>query len=498
MPVDIPAPTGQTVAAGGPMNGPPTNSANSQAELPSAALAAWVSGGVFLLYCLYLPFSGYSEMVYDALGYWTLTERFFHAGHFSLLAYDDTLRGYLLPLLNLPAKAIAHFTGAEPLLLTRLMGAGWAALLFGWLAPALWLTLFPRHRLGWPPRVAFAALGFLFWRDYFNFVLSDFPALAMLLLALRLSLQRPGLLRAILTGACLMAASNIRPIYLLAVPAVALLALVSAAYRQRLLVLTGMVVGGTLLSGPQLLMNGRHHGIWTPLVLSRDTRLPTANLYLTQLGWGVVIQKYETSLDPAFPAPRMLYPDPAGQALLQRLGSRHFSGYGAYAATVLGEPLAFATLYGRHLFNGLDVQYPTPFVRAVPQRSNLLMGLHYSVWFGALAMLGAAFRHWRQSGAWRVALVVLALGLPCLASLPIAVECRFLLPLHLLLYAVTCFGGAQWQLAQPRWSWAKAGLLAAGYGLFLLLCFRLSAQTQAQLTHDVTVLAPLGGTKAQR
>lgn len=481
------------------MSTKPTTPAGVAQHQPTANPAAWVSGGVFLLYCLYLPFSGYSETVYDALNYWTLTERFFHAGHFSLLAYNDALRGYFLPLLNLPAKAITHFTGTEPLVLTRLMGAGWAALLFGWLAPALWLTLFPRHRLGWLPRAAFAALGFLFWRDYFNFVLSDFPALIMLLLALRLSLQRPGLPQAVLTGFCLLAASNIRPVYLLAAPVVVALALLApTTLRQRFIALVGLALGCALLSGPQLLMNGRHHGIRTPLVLSRDARLPTANLYLAQLGWGLVIQKYETSLDPTFPSPRMLYTDPAGQALLGRLGVRHFPGYGAYAATVLREPLAFAGLYGRHLFNGLDVQYPTLFVRSVPQRFGLLAGLHYSVWFGALVLIGAGFRQWRRPGAGRVGLVVLALGLPCLASLPIATECRFLLPLHLLLYAVACFGGAQWQPARLAWSWGKAGLLAAGYALFLLLCFRLSAQTHAHLTHDVTVLAPLGGAEAQR
>ncbi|TGE29018.1 hypothetical protein [Hymenobacter metallicola] len=463
---------------------------------PARLLSWWVTGGIFLLYCLYLPVSGYTEMVYDALNYWTLTERFFQHGSFHLLAYNDALRGYFLPLLNLPAKAVTHFTGADPLVLTRLMGAAYAALLFGWAAPGLWLALFPTHRLGWGPRLAVAAVGFLFWRDYFNFVLSDFPALLALLLGLRLAVQHPGGRQAVLIGCCAAAASNIRPVYLLAAPMVGLLACVASTEPRRWgTVPAGLLLGFALLSGPQLLLNGRHHGVWTPLVLSRDARLPTANLYLAQLGWGLVVQKYETSLDPEFPSPRMLYTDPAGQALLQRQAIRHFTDYPAYIRAVLREPLAFAALYGRHLFNGLDVQYPTLFVRQVAQRSGGLSWLHYTLWFGA-GVVAAQWRALSRRQMLLVSLVVGALLLPCLASLPIAIECRFLLPLHLLLYATACFGGAQGR-RPAQWSKPRVGLLLVGYGLFLLLCFTLSAQTRSHLTPDVRVLAPLGGAEAQ-
>ncbi|TGE20232.1 hypothetical protein [Hymenobacter elongatus] len=452
----------------------------------------WITGGVFLLYCLYLPFSGYSEMVYDGLNYWTLTERFFQDGRFSLLAYDDALRGYFLPLLNLPAKAVTHFTGLAPLHLTRLMGAACAALLFGWAAPALWRALFPQHILGWSPRIAFAALGFLFWRDHFNFVLSDFPALLALLLSLRLAVRGGSWWYAFLAGAGLMAAYNIRPVYLLAAPVLVVLTLVATAgVGRRIAALGGLVLGCMLISGPQLLMNGRHHGLWTPLVLSRDARLPTANLYLAQLGWGLVVQKYETSLDPSSPSPRMLYTDAAGQALRQRRSMHHFGSYGAYAAAVAHEPLAFAALYGRHLFNGLDVQYPTLFVLDTEQRSGWLALLHYSVWFGALLVIGSG--RYSRPTALRVGLAAVALLLPCLASLPIAIECRFLLPLQLVLYAAACFGGAQLQWGHHRWVWPRLAAVVIAYGVFLLLCFTLSARTHAQLTYDVGVLAPLGG-----
>ncbi|WP_143164056.1 hypothetical protein [Hymenobacter daecheongensis] len=445
---------------------------------------------MFLLYLLYLPFSGYSELVFDAGKYWTLTERFFRYSRFQLLAYDDSLRGYLLALLNLPAKALVHFTGVAPLVFTRVMGAANAALLFGWAGPALWRALFPAAALSKASRAAFVALGFLFWRDYFNFPLSDFPAVLAMATSLWLIVRRKAFGPLLLAGALLAAAVNIRPVYLVAAPLVMVLTITQAAatWSARWRGVAALALGFTCLSAPQLLINARHYQRPTPLVLARDARFPAANLYLSQLGWGVVVQKYETTLDAAFPAPRMLYVDPAGQRLLRQQALRHFPDYATYLRALARQPLEFAALYGRHLFNGLDVQYASPYIRQVGGRQAGLALLHYSVWFGALLALA----HWRRPIRWPHLLVAGALLAPALVTLPMAIECRFLLPLHLLLYAAFCFGALPNYDAVRAWSGWKRGLVAAAYGLFLLICVTLSAQTRNYLTADLSVLRPLG------
>ncbi|WP_460501980.1 glycosyltransferase, partial [Hymenobacter agri] len=57
------------------------------------------------LYAVYLPQSGYGpgQFRFDAAEYWELSLKFTPAGGFSLLAFDEPLRGYLGPLLVLPA-----------------------------------------------------------------------------------------------------------------------------------------------------------------------------------------------------------------------------------------------------------------------------------------------------------------------------------------------------------------------------------------------------------
>ncbi|HEX8657281.1 MAG TPA: hypothetical protein VF690_07095, partial [Hymenobacter sp.] len=147
---------------------------------------------------------------------------------------------------------------------------------------------------------------------------------------------------------------------------------------------------------------------------------------------------------------------------------------------LLQHPLTAIGLLARRLFNGLDVQYPTPYIRSVYQPTWALAGLNYTVWFGALLVLGRT--QWRK---WPRARWLLLAGLlaPCLAVLPLGIECRYLLPLHLLLYATVAFGWPSvwtWHAVQTLSAW-RLGLLVVGYVVFLGLCFAASAAAQATL-----------------
>ena len=77
-------------------------------------------------------------------------------------------------------------------------------------------------------------------------------------------------------------------------------------------------------------------------------------------------------------------------------------------------------------------------------------------------------------------LVLLALLLPCLLVLLTAIECRFLLPLHLLLSAAVAFGAAPlrwWRAASAK----ARGLVVAGYIAVVVSGFSASASAQKHL-----------------
>ena len=466
--------------------------------------AHWRVLATLALYAAYLPLSGYGpgQLRYDAAEYWELSLKFTQHGGFSLLAFDEPLRGYFGPLLILPARLLCHFTGWSMLTGARVLGAGWAAALFGLALPDLWARASGRPLNGgrW---LALLALGFIFWRDYFNFTLSDMPALSLLLLGL-LALGRRGWGWAGLAGALLAGAINIRPIYVAALPGVVGLVLLGWAgaqhWRRQAGVLVALAAGAALLLLPQLLINQRFFGQRSPLVLAQ--RPGTAPLYLRQLSWGTAFQRYETSLIPAIPR-SLVYADSAGQRMLANVPGGRFGSYGQFLGFAAAHPLSTAARYARHLFNGLDTRYPTPYpTRLHPPGQALLRLLNYALLGLGLSLI---FR-WgkRQKSSLNSNALVLpveetaphttilptrkseamallvALLLPCLLTLPTLMECRFLLPLHLLLLTAVaaCWRPGEWwrRLGSPARRLAVLGLL----GVWIWGCWQLSEATAGQ------------------
>jgi hypothetical protein len=233
-----------------------------------------------------------------------------------------------------------------------------------------------------------------------------------------------------------------------------------------------------LVLWPQLYINTYHTGIRSPWVLTTNPGEP--NLFLKQLSWGLSMQKYETSIAADYPKAQMVFEDNRGKALFASTGLAEFTDFGQYMHMCMGRPWRATGVFLRHLFNGLDVQYPTPYVRDVFVPTWPLAWLNYTlIWGGLLVLL--AHRWQRPVAGWlRPGLVLTALLLPCLAVLPTAIECRFMLPLHLLLSAAVAFGASPkkwWQAASQRGRLA----FAIGYVAVIVGGFSASASAQSHL-----------------
>lgn len=438
----------------------------------------WRLALVLALYAIYLPLSGYQpgDIRFDAAQYWELSLRFTQHGRFSLLAFDEPVRGYLGPLLLLPARLLCHFTGCSMLAGAQTLGAGWAALLFGLAIPQLWTQATGRVLSGgrW---LALVALGFVFWRGYFNFPLSDMPALTLLLLGL-IALMRPGWRWVGLAGVLLGAAINIRPVYLASMPGWLWLLATPVASQIWLRRGAALMAGLALVLLPQLLINMRHFQEPTPLVLARLPGAPP--LYLKQLGWGTAFQRYETSLIPEIPR-SLVYADSVGRRALAQEPNQHFSSYGQYLRFALRQPVQSAGRYVRHFFNGLDIWFPTPYPTHLhPVGQLALRLLNYALLGLGIGLLLPALFSPRFNQLGQTAPVLLSLLLPCLVVLPMLMECRFLLPFHLLLLAVVagCWQPvASWQKMRMR---GRITVVVLG-AVWLFGCWQLSEATAGQL-----------------
>ena len=352
-------------------------------------------------------------------------------------------------------------------------------LLFAVLIPALWRSL-TRQRVSGGRWLLLVLLAFAFWRDHFSFTTTDVPALALLLLALW-AVGRAGGGWWLVAGLSLAAALNSRPVYLAAVLPVLLLAWggsrVLGARRAGWSWLA-LLLGAGVVLGPQWLINRRHFASNSPLVLAQVSATEHVPLYLKQLTWGTRVLRYDTDL-----RQRLIYADSAGLAVLRREGIREYTSYGQFLGIVLRHPLDYGWRYFRHLFNGLDVWQPAPYLlRAYGPEQPWLQLVNYSVLGMGLSVLLTRPAPWLRGprgGA------LLALLLPCLVAVPTAIECRFLLPLHLLLLTVAAFRFRPWRwldAMRSRPVRVLPGLVVVG--LWWGGCFWLSHATARNLLPD--------------
>ncbi len=445
------------------------------------------------MYLLYLFLSGYDRFYYDADSYWQQGGSFERGGHFSLYNFPGSSggfpRGYSLPLLNHGLHVVASSFGIGDVTAVKIFGALLAATLGVVVVPRLARTLLPGASVGWVRILVLNALIFLYWRDHFDFPLSDFPALVLAGVAL-LALLRATATGYLVAGLCFGLAANVRPAYLitllLAIVLTALTPLRLRDWRQRGLATALVVAGAFVAVLPQILINHHQSDSWSPLVVGQH------DISLLQLSDGMQAQKYETYVGSFedYPRPQVFYRDPSTQHVLEH---EHLSkqtilfgqdapitSYGQYLGIVLRNPAEMAAAFARRIFNGVDVRYPTPYVRDLDDTSLVLSLLQYTLLFAAIASLALTSAR-RTLGRIRWAGIGLFVS-PCLTAIPGAVEPRFFLPLTVLVYAIVCFGPAT-RASFFAGGAARRAALAASYAGFLVACLTLSSATLAQLEH---------------
>lgn len=410
----------------------------------------------------------------DAAHYWAIAGSFDTGDGFSLNGYGDRLRGYALPLLLNGVQHAARSLDLDPLTLFRLVSAVSGAALFAAVLPSFLGRVFGVRPVTPVAAATFGVLCFAYWRGHLLYPLSDMPALLFLVLGL-LNLPDgrgrwpPG--RALIAGACLALAANIRPINEAALAGAAVLVawmVVRAMPSRRAIVAAAVFsIGVALVALPQASINARTLGTRNPF--AHPAMSPMApNLYLQQLVWGVSIQRYETNIGGTFPV-AAIFTDPRGQALLgldPRYDPRNSAheaqlAVSRYLRLVVASPLFFASAYARHLVNGLDVAYSTPYVTRLAPRSLPFALVNLLVLSLAAAYGLPRLRRIRLADDWRRLWLAGVFALPAGLAVPIAVESRFFLPLWMLAYGFVVFGlfRESRDLLRPRWLLWPAAVL---------------------------------------
>jgi hypothetical protein len=347
-------------------------------------------------------------------------------------------------------------------------------------------------------RLVFVLISFVLWRDHFNFVLTDFPGLLALAIGILLAYGPRPVWYALGAGIFSAAALYIRPVYIITTPLLFILLWQQSSVAAGRAFSLGVgarlglfVLGWTLVGLPQFLINKHNFHSESFLIRSETDEYQVQgnkNLYLWHLNAGVLMQRYETNVGQDYAEPQMVFGDRVGHAIhlrngggIQgsflnyiRYGGFILDSYPAYFRFVSQWPLDMMVLYARHLFNGLDILYTGPYVAKVHSSTSLLSFINYSALFVAILTIGKYWYRLRIGSA----LVIVALIMASLVAVPTVVECRFFIGLHVLLLAIACFG---YTIGPSILHSRNFVPLVAAYGMFLVVCFTLSATTQATL-----------------
>ncbi len=421
---------------------------------------------------------------FDSGNYWMLGETFVRNGDFALLNFASPLRGYLLPLVDHALQGLADGFDWSASTSAKLFNAFVFASIGAILAPALAMIAWPQQRWGLVRRVALAALLVVFWSGFLNFPLSDFPALAAVLLALVAVAHPDSRCWMLLAGLATGAAIDTRPAYVLLAPLVLVLlgwAWLERRDREPLLsarhatCLALVLIGFVMIAFPQSLISHRHFRTWSFVPGT------AAHLESLQLTEGMNLQLVEGYVGSGHP-PLMRYEDPLGQRVLAGERGRVITGLSQYAGVLARDPLAVAGLFARHLMNGLDERYSTPYIEHLDTGSHRWMRLagFLLVFFALLRVVWPAARRTLGPSRWRYPVALLLAGA---TSVPSAMETRFLLPAYLLIYVLVLAPGWPSPLVQGATGWHRYRTLALIALACILVLLSFWAVTSATSSH---------------
>jgi hypothetical protein len=370
------------------------------------------------------------------------------------------------------------------------------------LVPGLVFLLF-KKQFGFLQILMFGCLALYFWRGSFFYPLTDLPSFLLLVLGVYIVVKfHQSWWTPIFAGVCWGGAALFRPSYqIVLVPLVLwMLYYFVGEMRTKLASIPArlgfLFAGMALVFAPQVAINLANYEILSPFVQTQ-VFFGGNDLFALQLGLGIDGQKYETNVGPAYPEPGVIFLDRQGQDVLVRSGYKSLpynpsSPRGPdqpltlteYLKLVIKNPMDFAIIYFRHLFNGLDIVYDSVYVKNVYDRAWVLRAINYSLWFLVIAYAAAkvnlrGLRHLDSRF-----FVPAIYALPALISIPSSMEVRFLLPFHFMAYALVSFWIVpEFFALSPETRKSLFLRYFFWYLCFLLVCFTISENTYMGLQY---------------
>ncbi|AHG43670.1 hypothetical protein N018_21045 [Pseudomonas syringae CC1557] len=415
---------------------------------------------------------------WDSGHYWNLSRAAY------LLNFPNTIRGYFYPALLAPVRYLSDAFIILGYIPFRITSSLVYAYFFTILLPVFYLKVFG-GQISFLRRMIIPILVAILFPGVIVYTLSDLPALALMVgssfcmlcsVGTTPRFKRFALLA--LSGVLAYGAYNTRTIYLFPAALLALGTVFIIYYKHPVLNKISAILvflsGAAIAAIPQACINLKHHDILSPLVITSTTQ----SLFVSQLLWGITLQRYETSVDPASPGPAVFYMDSAGERFFDdnKIGNKPFE-LSTYFTLLLENPLDFLGIYGRHFINGLDLRDGEVYTIGQSRDRNTLALFNFLTIFSGLLIISISVSAQRAKigKKLKTAFWALICLLPAIAIVPSAVETRFFLALHLAIYCAIAFTSDLGSIRNSlRQHWL---LIGAALGVSAILFFSVTTTT---------------------
>lgn len=439
-------------------------------------------------FCIIFAFSLFNipEVYYYDSGYYyyVLPETFCTENGFSFLNYPDTFRGYLLPfILMIFKKSGELFCNNQQI----------GFIFFNSLIIAFMLsfilikTLNIRQTKSVIFKTLIITLIFIyFWPDFTSYPLSDIYALlffGIVILCLRKLEKMMGLESTNLSyifimfvlGGSIYAAYNIRTVYMLPSFLILLFFLIQNYKRFKkdlgsvILTILLFSSGFFAVSLPQMRLNDKYNSSFTPKVVTE--KFYENGLSVKQLYWGVMYPRYETNVESfcvdtvcnndnnnaLYPSAGVKFVDAEGVKLIQEIDNENVA---SLLLSIARHPVKYTKIYSRHLVNGLMPIFRYSYIKDMGENKVPAYIINCMI---LVLFLCVMLVKWKKILG--VNIYNLFYFLVAFIAVPGAVECRFLLPAFLLIYAI-CFFYLDLDVFRKIWINKKLLTIAIVLSLF--------------------------------
>lgn len=415
---------------------------------------------ITLFIILYQYHKNIIHFPYDSGDYWKLSDpKIFN--NFP----NSTIRGYFFPFLLWPAHWLTNIFNITTPHFYRLYTSVIYGYAFAIIFPYFYVSIFG-GTLSFVRRLITPTLMVMLFPGVILYPLSDLPSFTLLVCCFAIMINMNvsdditliTSIKLILLGVLIYGAYNTRTIYLfVSIGILVIVPFIIFKNSKKHIKFASIILitfGILLAAIPQSLINYKNKNTYNPLVMSQPS---DKSLFALQLMWGITMQRYSTFMNNASEGGGLYAVDQAGVKIFEdEKLTRENVSIKKYFQLFFKYPQFFMGSYVRHIVNGLDLRDGEVYFYNKDKSRNLISTINFIVLFiSSLVIFLIIKKHKNHedqfnnvgtskrnslNNYWMIYLSLILL--PVITIIPGALESRFFLPLHMLLYMTIAFNGS--------------------------------------------------------